>query len=150
MATRSGDGWGETGASGFSGLRGGSWPLAAGNLVRVCQLLAECGSRETKILNRIAIYLTTLYQRFVSPYKGFRCAAGRGPATSCRSVGRFDLSVRAGRRSGMGLIILANFGFRNPKARGFYGEKGRRRAGIAPFVFSAILLRRMVSFLCGS
>ena len=27
-------------------------------------------------MNRIAAYLITLYQRFISPHKGFRCAAG--------------------------------------------------------------------------
>ena len=39
-------------------------------------------------LNRIATYLITLYQRFISPHKGFRCAASAyyGTATCSQAV----------------------------------------------------------------
>ncbi len=40
-------------------------------------------------MNRLALGLITLYQRFLSPYKGFRCAAGAYYRTgSCSNVVR--------------------------------------------------------------
>ena len=45
-------------------------------------------SDETKELNKAAAYLITLYQKYVSPHKGFRCAAGAyyGSATCSQAV----------------------------------------------------------------
>ena len=51
-------------------------------------LLTHCGLWGMKGLNKAAAYLITLYQKFISPHKGFRCAASAyyGSASCSQTV----------------------------------------------------------------
>lgn len=58
------------------------------------QLITLMIKLPTKILTLIALLLVRFYRRFISPYKGFRCAHGALHGISCSDVALQALTTK--------------------------------------------------------